>query len=219
MKLYTYFQSSGAYRVRIALALKGLLGPDVAKVEMAKVEMAYIDLTKAQQKDPAYTALNPQQLVPALVTDGGQVLTQSLAIIEYIDETRPTPPLLPKDAVGRAQVRAIAQAMACDIAPINNLRQRKYVKEVFGSDEKTWIQHWTHLGLTAVEALVARTAGDFCYGNAPGLADCVLVPQLFHARRFGCDLAAYPTLTRIDATCNALPAFIAAHPAQQADAT
>ncbi len=207
MKLYSYFASSGAYRVRIALHLKGL-----------KAEMAFVDLTKAQQKDPAYAAINPQMLVPSLINDDGQVLTQSLAIIEYLDETHPNPPLLPKSPLDRARVRAIAHAMSSDIAPINNLKIRKYIKDVAGRDEKEWIQHWTNSGLPGVEKLVATTAGRFCFGDTPTMADCILVPQLFHARRFGCDLAAYPTLTRIDATCNEHQAFIAAHPSKQPDA-
>lgn len=207
MKLYTFHASSGAYRVRIALNLKGI-----------KAEMAFVDLTKAQHKDEAYAKVNPQQLVPTFITDDGKTLTQSLAIIEYLEETHPTPPLLPKSPVERAQVRAIAHAMAMDIAPINNLKIRKYIKEVAGRDEKEWIQHWTHSGLAGVEKLVAQTAGKYCFGDTPTLADCVLVPQLFHARRFGTDLSAYPTLTRIDAHCNEHPAFQAAHPSKQPDA-
>lgn len=207
MKLYTYHASSGAYRVRIALNLKGL-----------KVEMLFVDLTKAQQKEPFYAAINPQQMVPSFIDNDGHVLTQSLAIIEYLEETHPKPPLLPKAPLERARVRAIAHAMASDIAPINNLKIRKYVKDVFGRDEKEWIQHWTHSGLAGVEKLVAAGAGMFCHGDHPTLADCVLVPQLFHARRFGTDLSAYPTLTRIDAACNEHPAFQMAHPSKQPDA-
>jgi len=207
MKLYTYHASSGAYRVRIALNLKGL-----------KAEMAFVDLTKSQQKDPAYANVNPQQMVPSFIDDAGNVLTQSLAIIEYLEETHPNPPLLPKPPLERARVRSIAHAMASDIAPINNLKIRKYVKDVLSRDEKEWIQHWTHSGLAGVEKLVAKGAGKFCHGDTPTLADCVLVPQLFHARRFGADLSAYPTLVRIDATCNEHPAFIAAHPSKQPDA-
>jgi maleylpyruvate isomerase len=206
MKLYTYHSSSGAYRVRIALNLKSL-----------KAEMAFVDLTKSQQKDPAYAKVNPQQMVPSFIDDDGNVLTQSLAIIEYLEDTHPTPPLLPKDPLARARVRAIAYAMSADIAPLNNLKIRKYVKDVAGRDEKEWIQHWTHSGLPGVEKLVAMHAGNYCYGDTPTLADCILVPQLFHARRFGCDLSAYPTLTRIDEALNRLPAFQAAHPNKQPD--
>lgn len=206
MKLYSFHSSSGAYRVRIALALKGL-----------DVEMAFVDLTKGEQKNAAYAAVNPQMQVPSFITDKGDVLVQSLAIIEYLEETHPNPPLLPKKPLERARVRAIADAMAMDIAPINNLNIRKYITGECGRDEKEWIQHWTHSGLAGVEKLVAASAGKFCFGDTPTLADCVLVPQLFHARRFGCDLSAYPNLSRIDATCNEHPAFIAAHPSKQAD--
>ena len=180
--------------------------------------MAFVDLTKAEQLDPAYAKVNPQALVPSFITDDGQVLTQSLAIIEYLDETYPNPLLLPKSPLDRARVRAIAHAMASDIAPINNLKIRKYVKEVLARDEKEWIGHWTKSGLPGVEKMVSATAGKYCFGDTPTLADCVLVPQLFHARRFGCDLSAYPTLVKIDAALNELPAFQAAHPSKQADA-
>jgi maleylpyruvate isomerase len=208
MKLYTYHASSGAYRVRIALNLKGL-----------KADMEFVDLTKGQQHDPRYAAINPQQLVPSLITDDGTILTQSLAIIEYLEEKYPEPPLLPLTPPERARVRAIADAMAMDIAPINNLKVRKYVKGL-QLEEKAWIQHWTHSGLKPLEKMLADSphTGKFCHGAAPTIADCVLVPQLFHARRFGCDLTTYPTLTRIDATCNEHPAFIAAHPSKQPDA-
>ena len=208
MKLYTYFQSSGAYRVRIALFLKGL-----------KAEMIPVDLTKGEQKLPAYLAVNPQGLVPSFVDNAGHALTQSLAIIEYLEEKFPAPPLLPVTPHERARVRAIAYAMSMDIAPINNLSIRKYVK-ARGIDEKEWIQHWTHEGLRPLEKMLAESpmTGKFCHGAAPTMADCVLVPQLFHARRFGCDLGAYPTLSRIDAACNALDAFQLAQPSRQADA-
>lgn len=206
MKLFSFHSSSGAYRVRIALALKGI-----------EPEMEYIDLTKAKQKTPEYAAVNPLMQVPALVTDHGDILTSSLAIIEYLEETHPSPALLPKPPLERARVRAIVDSMATDIAPINNLKIRKYIKDVVGRDEKEWIQHWTHSGLAGAEKLVARTAGTYCFGGSITYADCILVPQLFHARRFGCDLSAYPTLVRIDAECNQHPAFMAAHPTKQKD--
>ena len=209
MKLYTYFQSSGAYRVRIALNLKDL-----------KAEMLPVDLTKGEQQSAAYAAVNPQMLVPSFVDNDGHPLTQSLSIIEYLEEKFPHPALLPKPAHERARVRAIAYAMAMDIAPINNLKVRKFIKEK-NIDEKEWIQHWTHEGLTGVEKMLAdniHTGHYFCHGEHPTMADCVLIPQLFHARRFGCDLTAYPTLTRIEAACNDHPAFIAAHPSKQPDA-
>ncbi|MFO0388178.1 MAG: maleylacetoacetate isomerase [Alphaproteobacteria bacterium] len=206
MKLYSFHSSSGAYRVRIALNLKGL-----------KAEMSFVDLTKAEQKNPAYAAVTPLMQVPALITDDGSALTSSTAIMEYLEETHPTPPLLPKTPLERARVRAIIDSMVADIAPINNLKIRKYITGELGRDEKEWIQHWTHSGLAGVEKLVTAVAGKFCFGDTPTLADCVLVPQLFHARRFGCDLSAYPTLTRIDAACNELPTFIAAQPSNQLD--
>jgi len=208
MKLYSYWQSSGAYRVRIALALKGI-----------EVEMLYVDLTKGEQNSAAYAAVNPQKLVPALVAGNGQVLTQSLAIMEYLDEMYPAVPLLPVSPHERARVRALAHAMAMDIAPLNNLKIRKFIK-ASGGDEKAWIQHWTHEGLAPVEKMLAQSGdtGIFCHGSMPSLADCVLVPQVFHARRFGCDLSAYPTLVAIDARCAQLAAFVAAHPSQQRDA-
>lgn len=208
MKLYTYFASSASWRVRIALAIKGL-----------KADWQFIDLTKGEQKSEAYGALNPQQLVPTFIDNNGNVLTQSLTIIEYLEEKYPAPALLPVVPLERARVRAIAQAMALDIAPINNLKVRKHIKSL-GLDEFEWIQHWTHEGLKAVEAMLARSSetGRFCHGSLPTMADCVLVPQLYHARRFKCYLAAYPTLLAIEAACAEHPAFKKAHALAQPDA-
>jgi maleylpyruvate isomerase len=206
MRLYTYFQSSGAYRVRIALALKGL-----------NANYSFVNLTKGEQQSAEYTALNPQGLVPSFIDDNGNLLTQSLAIIEYLEERFPEPPLLPQSPVERAQVRAIALAVACDISPINNLKIRKHIKSLH-IDEGEWVRKWIHEGLWPLEKMLATTAGRFCHGATPTLADCVLVPQLFNARRFKCDLTAYPTLARIDAACARHPAFIAAHPSNQPDA-
>ena len=206
MKFYSFHSSSGAYRVRIALNLKEM-----------KPQMICIDLTKAEQKTPEYEAINPLMQIPAFVTDEGQVLTSSLAIMEYLEETHPHPMLMPKKPLDRARVRAIIDSMVADIAPINNLKIRKYIKDVLGRDEKEWIQHWTHSGLAGVEKLVAASAGRYCFGDNITLADCVLVPQLFHAQRFGCDLSAYPTLTRVDATLGEHPAFSEAHPSRQPD--
>ncbi len=202
MLLYNFSMSSGSYRVRIALGLKGL-----------SAEMHNINLTQGEHLSAEYAHLNPQRMVPVLV-DAGHTLTQSLAIIEYLEETHPAPPLLPADAFGRARVRAIAQAMACDIGPLNNLKIRKYIHEHYNADEREWIQHWTHDGLSALETKLAQEphTGRFCHGDTPTLADCCLVPQLYHARRFGCALNNYPILTRIDAACAQLPAFQAAHP-------
>jgi maleylacetoacetate isomerase len=212
MKLYDYFRSSAAYRVRIALNLKGLVP-----------ERVFVHLRKGAQRADDYLALNAQGLVPALVTDGGDVLTQSLAIIEWLDEMHPQPPLLPADADGRARVRAIALAIACDIHPLNNLRVLQYLTGTLGVSEPQkdgWYRYWCDVGLEALETELARDGrtGRFCHGDVPTLADVCLVPQLANARRFQVDLAPYPTLTRIDAACGELPAFAAAAPARQPDA-
>lgn len=212
MRLYTYFRSSAAYRVRIALNLKGL-EYDAVPVHLVK--------DGGQQKKPEYLALNPQGLVPALQVDG-QVLTQSLAIIEYVDETHPSPPLLPADPLGRARVRAIAQAIACDIHPVNNLRVLQYLGGRLGLDQAAkdeWYRHWVQTGLQAVEAMLAQDSrtGAFCHGDQPGLADCCLVPQVFNAKRFNCDLSAVPTIMAIAERCESLAAFAQAAPANQPD--
>ena len=211
MRLFTYFRSSAAYRVRIALALKGI-----------DYHADAVHLRRNEQASAVYTALNPQGLVPALV-DGPTVLSQSLAIIEYIDETHPEPPLLPGNAVQRAHIRALALAVACDIHPLNNLRVLRYLKTDMRKSQAlvdTWYRHWVATGLAALEAQVKRIGrtGRFCIGDAPSLADIVLVPQLYNARRYDCDLAAYPTLTAIEAACLALPAFSATVPEKQPDA-
>jgi maleylacetoacetate isomerase len=213
MELYTYFRSSAAYRVRITLNLKGL-----------KADYRYVHLVKdgGQQHKPEYLAVNPQGLVPALV-DNGQVLTQSLAIIEYLDETYPQPPLLPKDALGRARVRALAQVIACDIHPLNNSRILKYLEKELGVDETVrniWYRHWIIEGFGALEKLLAGNpyTGKFCHGDQPMLADVCLVPQVFNARRFSVDLALYPNISHINDNCLMLKAFADAAPEKQADA-
>ncbi|HKV97939.1 MAG TPA: maleylacetoacetate isomerase [Gammaproteobacteria bacterium] len=213
MELYTYFRSSAAYRVRIALNLKGL-----------KADYRYVHLVKdgGQQHQPEYLALNPQGLVPALV-DKGHVLTQSLAIIEYLDETHPQPPLLPKDAPGRARVRALAQIVASDIHPVNNQRILKYLEKEFRADEAArskWYRHWIVEGFNALDKLLGSSpaTGKFCHGDQPTLADICLVPQVFNARRFKIDLASFPAIERINATCLALAAFADAAPDRQPDA-
>ncbi len=211
MKLYTYFRSSAAYRVRIALHLKGL-GYDAE----------FIDLRHGAERLSGYRDLNPQGLVPVLV-DGGQVLSQSLAIIEYLDETHPEPPLLPDTAVARARVRALAQLIACDIHPLNNLRVLHYLERSLDCDEAArlcWYRHWVDEGLAALETLLANhpATGRFCHGDTPTLADLCLVPQVYNARRFRCELAVYPTLGRINEACLALAAFQAAAPENQVDA-
>jgi maleylacetoacetate isomerase len=211
MKLYDYFRSSAAYRVRIALNLKGLAP-----------EREFVHLRKGAQRGEDYLAVNPQGLVPALVTDDGTVLTQSLAIVEYLDETAPAPPLLPRDPLERARVRSLAQAIACDIHPIDNLRVLRYLLNTVGVEEAqkdAWYKYWIDVGLEALEIAVSRDAatGRFCHGDSPTLADICLVPQLANARRVDMDLSPYPTLTRIDAECQKVKAFADAAPQLQPD--
>nr|WP_251373855.1 maleylacetoacetate isomerase [Janthinobacterium sp. JC611] len=213
--MYTYFRSSAAYRVRIALNLKGIAYDSIP---------VHLLHDGGQQLLPAYRAVNPSALVPAL-DDDGAILTQSLAMLEYLDETRPGVPLLPADPLERARVRALALAIACDAHPLTNLRVLKYLKNTLGlSDEakQEWYRHWMAEGLAAVEALLAQGdpagTGLFCHGDGPTMADCCLVPQVFNAQRFAIDLAPYPRVARIHAHCAGLPAFIAAHPSQQPDA-
>jgi maleylacetoacetate isomerase len=212
MKLYDYFRSSAAYRVRIALALKGLAPARV-----------FVHLRRGAQREPEYLQLNPQGLVPALVTDDRNVLTQSLAIIEWLDETHPDPPLLPSSPDGRARVRSIALAIACDIHPLNNLRVLEYLTGTLGLStvqKDGWYRYWIDVGFEALERELARDAatGRFCHGDAPTLADICLVPQLANARRFKIDLTPYPTLQRIEGECLSLAPFAAAAPANQPDA-
>ncbi len=211
MKLYNYFRSSAAYRVRIALHLKGL-----------PFEYAPVHLVRGEQHADPYRALNRQELVPTLA-DGDTVVTQSLAIIEYLNERHPEPPLLPATPAERARVRAIALAIACDIHPLNNLRVLRYLKGTLGASEEAkdaWYRHWIDSGLAALEAQLAAEAatGAFCHGDVPTLADICLVPQLANARRANIPLDAYPTLLRIDTKCRALDAFAGAAPDRQPDA-
>ena len=210
--LHNYFRSSAAYRVRIAMNLKGL-----------DYEYLSVHLTRegGMQFKDSYTALNPQQLVPLLDDDGFQ-LSQSLAIIEYLDEKYPSIRLLPDSLHGRARVRQLTLAIACDIHPLQNLRVLKYLTGKLGLTEENkaeWIKNWLELGLAALEADLARapTRGKFCFGDTPTMADCALVPQLFSAARFNVDMQPYPTLRSIYETCEALPAIAAAHPARQPD--
>jgi maleylpyruvate isomerase len=212
VKLYDYFRSSAAYRVRIALNLKAL-----------PVERAFVPLRKNAHREASYLAVNPQGLVPTLVVDDGAALTQSLAIIEYLEETHPAPPLLPAEPLARARVRSIALDIACDIHPLDNLRVLRYLLHTVGASEAqkdAWYNHWIEVGLAALETRIARDAatGAFCHGDAPTLADVCLVPQLANARRVDLDLSPYPTLIRIEAACLALPAFADAQPARQPDA-
>ena len=212
MKLYGYFRSSAAYRVRIALNLKGL-----------SYEAVSVHLVKdgGQQFSEDYLAVNPTALVPTL-QDGDLTLGQSMAIMEYLEEAYPSPALLPADLAGRARVRAIAQAIACDIHPLNNLRVLKYLKHNLQADDASkdaWYKHWIAVGLSSIESMLASSpyTGRFCHGDQPTLADLCLVPQLFNARRFGCDESAFPTVVRIDAACAELDAFRQAAPEQQPD--
>ena len=212
--LYTYYRSSAAYRVRIALNLKGMPYTAVP-VHLVK--------DGGQHRSAAYRARNPQALVPAFELEDGTVLTQSLAIMEYLDEVQPEPALLPADAIGRARVRALAQAIACDLHPVNNLRVLQYVSQQLGisaEQKDAWYRHWVATGLQGLEALLADhpSTGRFCHGDTPTLADCCLVPQLYNARRFQCPLDAYPTIRRIAAACETLPAFQQAAPEVQPDA-
>ena len=211
MKLHGYFRSSAAFRVRIALELKGLA-----------YENAAVHLRKGEQRAEAYLGINPQALVPTL-EDGSTVLTQSLAIVEYLEETHPTPPLLPAAPAERARVRALAQIVACDIHPIDNLRVLQYLQSELKADDAAvgrWFDHWIALGFTGLEATLAGdgATGRFCHGDAPGLADVCLVPQVFNARRYALDLSPYPTILRIFEACMQLPAFDRSQPSKQPDA-
>jgi maleylacetoacetate isomerase len=213
MRLYTFFRSSASYRVRIALNLKGL-GYDQAAIHLRR--------DGGEQLMPAYTKINPQALVPAL-EDNGKVLTQSLAIIEYLEETHPDPPLLPKDPADKALVRSMALVIACEVHPIQNLRVLNYVKATYNqTDEQVnkWAQHWIDLGLSALQEMIAAQPkrGKFCFGDAPTIADICLIPQLGNARRYGCDLSKYPAILAIEKNCNALSAFANAAPEKQPDA-
>jgi maleylacetoacetate isomerase len=208
MKLYTYWRSSTSYRVRIALNLKGIAYQAVP-----------VNLVAGEQREPDYTALNPGQGVPTLVTGDGTALTQSMAILEWLDDTCPDPALLPRDAVARAQVRAAALAIATDIHPVNNLRVVARLREMGHSQDDTvdWMNDWMARGFAAFAAMIAPDT-PFCFGATPGLADLCLVPQLYNAHRWGLDLSPIPRLTAIEARCLALPAFDAARPETQPDA-
>ena len=213
LQLYSYFRSSAAYRVRIALNLKGL-----------PFEYIPVHLLKdgGQQHAADYQRINPAELVPALVEDG-HAITQSLAIMEYLDETHPEPALLPRDALGRARVRALAQSIACEMHPLNNLRVLQYLERDLKLDEtakNTWYRHWVTVGFTALEAMLATNpdTGIFCHGDTPGMADCCLMPQILNARRFDTPLDPFPTILRIETACLALDAFAKAAPQLQPDA-
>jgi maleylacetoacetate isomerase/maleylpyruvate isomerase len=209
MELYNYFRSSASYRVRIALALKGL-----------DYDYKAVHLVKGEQLAEPYAALAAARLVP-LLRDGDATLTQSLAIIEYLDETHPQPPLLPADAAGRARVRALALDVACEIHPLNNLRVLRYLVHdlKLGEDDKNrWYRHWTESGLEAVERQLAAAPSSYCHGEAPTLADCTLVPQIFNAQRFNCRLDHLPHVMRVHGNCMRLDAFDATRPEKCPDA-
>lgn len=210
MKLHTYFRSSAAFRVRIALGLKGL-----------EYDPVFVRLAEGEQKAADYLAQNPQGLIPALDT-GDEVLSQSLAIIEYLDETHPEPPLLPGDPLGRARVRAMAQLVACDIHPVNNLRMLKYLGDQMAQSKDAidlWYRHWITEGFKALEELVARYGAPrgYCFGDRVTMADCLLVPQMWNARRFDTDLATFPRLVDIDERLQQMDAFRDAAPENQPD--
>lgn len=210
MKLYTYFRSSAAYRVRIALNLKGL-----------PYEMVAIHLTKegGHQHTPEFHAVNPQERVPALALSTGEVLTQSLAIIEYLDEIEPEPALLPADALARAKVRALAQIVACDIHPLNNLISLQYLKRVLKHEQSeidAWYHHWVIEGFKAIEAMIA--SGPYACGAHVTLADVCLIPQVYNARRLKVPLEAFPKIVAVETACLKLPAFDKARPENQPDA-
>ena len=209
MRLYDYWRSSSAYRVRIALRLKGI-----------DYSQAPVNLRQGVQRTLDYLAHNQQGVVPALDT-GEVTLTQSLAIIEWLDELQPEPPLLPATPDARALVRSLALHVACEIHPLNNLRVLQYLENRLGLEERdvnAWYRHWIAEGLTSLERRLAATAGTYCFGDTVTLADLCLVPQVYNARRYSCDLMPFPTIVRIDAACLKLPAFAEARPERQPDA-
>ena len=209
MKLYTYFRSSAAFRVRIALNLKGL-----------KYQPVFVHLAKGEHRAAEFAGINAQALLPTLELDDGTRLNQSLAIIEYLDEKHPQPPLVPKESLARARVRSLSYLVASEIHPLNNLRVLQHLKRLGQTQEQidTWYRYWIADGLAKLEAELKGKAGRFCHGDAPTMADCCLVPQIFNAKRFNSDLAPYPTTMRVFEACMTLEAFERAQPSKQPDA-
>ncbi|MFN2646706.1 MAG: maleylacetoacetate isomerase [Burkholderiales bacterium] len=211
MKLYTYFRSSAAFRVRIALNLKGLA-----------YEPVFVHLAKGQHREPAYADVNPQALLPTLELDDGTRLVQSLAIIEWLDEKQPSPPLIPRDGFARARVRSLSYLIACEIHPLNNLRVLQHLKRALGQTQEQiddWYRHWIADGLAKFEAELGRPGtGKFCHGDSPSMADCCLVPQIFNAKRYASDVSPYPKSMRVFENCMNLEAFDRAQPSKQPDA-
>lgn len=207
--LHSYWRATAPYRVRIGLNLKGLAYDYVS-----------VDLPAGEQREPAYRLLNPQGLTPALEIGDDRILTQSLAILEWLEEAHPEPALLPRDAYGRAVVRAMAGIVACDVHPLNNLRIQQQLTRM-GIDAEgrlAWTQGWINDGFAALEPMIARHGAGFAYGDAPGLADCLLIPQIYSAERYDLDLASYPAIRAVANRCAEHPAFQAAHPDRQPDA-
>lgn len=209
MRLYGYFRSSAAYRVRIAIALKGLA-----------CEMHPVNLVASEQQADAYRDINPQALVPALMLDSGEVISQSMAILEWLEESHPQPALYARDPIRRAGQRSLCQHIACDIHPLNNLRVLHYLRETLGQAQETidaWYRHWIRTGFEALEPVLAAQSDPFSLGERPGMVEALLVPQVYNARRFAVELDPYPAIRALDARCNSLDAFRSAHPHRQPD--
>ncbi len=209
MRLYGYFHSSAAYRVRIALGLKGLDWED-----------AVVKLTDDEQQGDRYRALNPQGLVPALETDEGKILGQSTAILEWLEEAHPKPPLYPEDKLERAHIRALCQHIACDIHPLNNLRVLRHLKQEYGQTQESvdrWYAHWILRGFAALEIAIAELPSEFSLNTQPGMLEVFLVPQVYNARRFAVPLDTFPAIQELDERCQKIPAFVNAHPLRQPD--